>query len=106
MSYSKDVERFDDYYAEVGPVCVVFETEKAFRVQLEEDASVKFWIPKSQMRELTVQEVGDVGHVELPKWLVREKEEECNTALAVDDLGLAKYGEAPVYPEDTDDIPF
>lgn len=51
-------------------------TEKAYRIQLEDRKVI--WIPKSQVKYLSVDGVGDEAMVSmtLPEWLVKDKEME------------------------------
>lgn len=55
----------------IDEVIVKAKTAKALLVEID---GTDYWMPKSQLGDATdVEEVGDIGVVELPEWLAREK---------------------------------
>lgn len=47
-------------------------TEKALLIHF--DGKPNTWLPRSQIEETDLEKEGDVGYVELPVWLAREKD--------------------------------
>jgi len=57
----------------VENVKLIAETDKALGVGLGEEAiRVEIWLPKSQIDRQTMKKKGDVGEVDIPRWLAEK----------------------------------
>jgi hypothetical protein len=62
----------------VTNLILLVETEKAIGCAIIEDGKkkdkVKVWFPKSQIDRCTMTKRGDVGEVDIPKWLAEKND--------------------------------
>jgi len=59
----------------VGELVLIRETEKAWGVSVVAEMAgkeVQFWLPKSQVDRITMTAFGEVGEVDIPRWLAEK----------------------------------
>jgi hypothetical protein len=60
----------------VSNLILLAETDKAYGVAVIEDAeekkTVEYWLPKSKIDRITMKKRGDIGEVDVPRWLAEK----------------------------------
>jgi hypothetical protein len=62
----------------VQNLVLLVETDKALGVAIVEDgqkkSKVEFWLPKSQVDRCTMKVKGEIGEVDVPRWLAEKND--------------------------------